>query len=615
MLYVIAILFVTVLYPISLEKHSIYNKTSSAIPKIKQENIDINLVFIGFDSEYIFEDDLESSLPEEIDPFLLFEVDPSFPHSNYEIDYLISYLSEDKVTDLEEYILDNAIFDPLFGHRVNNTALDEYLSSQIYDNIMDFFIPCEGYTIDAGLIENYIYQNIHSEFEETSHYTLYLMNFSSIDSEDHSIEHSYVPSYVDCDSNRSTDLSYAGRDQRNAIGWGGNYRFCYADLSAISENLFHYTLTLGSDLSTAPLYYRYDLDTFTEVYDIETISGKNALTNYVYEWANSYVRNVFLSSTLYTPPVFESFYLPIKVFNNIADRGFSYESMSWAFNSERIHNYLSDAFPWIDWLVEYDLKYLTDYPEIYQHLVDHTFNNGEYNYINVEDVIEILDAYTDEFYPPSSDYAQLPSYVLILYNTYIQHGDMRIGGLAIGPYQIICRLPYLFFEDDDINKPIMGLTNTVLHEVGHNLGINHPHTNVYGYGSMFVDDVESYLHCSDRHSIFSTDTVARFHYDYYFMTAEENLENSNQNAIGRSKVVELLEKSRVAYLDVDYITAVNYAKDAWKFSTKLDNTIRKPAVFWSIITGGIICVIMIPTLIFRKNIYRGAKFLASKFKK
>lgn len=392
-----AILLLTVLYPISLEKFNIYNRASSAIPNIKQENIDINLVLIGFDSDYIFEDDLESSLPVEIDPFLLFEVDPSFPHSNYEINYLISYLSEDKVTDLEEFILDNAIFDPLFGYRVNNTALDEYLSSQSYDNFMDFFIPCEGYTIDAGLVENYIYQNIHSEFEDTSHYTLYLMNFSSIDAEDHSIEHSYVPSYVDCDSNRSTDLSLAGKEERNAVGWGGNYRFCYADLSAISENLFQYTFGLGSDLNTAPLYYRYDLDTFTEVYNIETISGKNALTNYISEWIISYVRNVFLSSTLYTPPVFESFYLPIKVFNNIADRGYPYETMTWAFNSERIHNYLSEAFPWIEWLVEYDLKYLTDYPEIYQHLVDHTFNNGEYNYINVEDVIEILNAYTDEF--------------------------------------------------------------------------------------------------------------------------------------------------------------------------------------------------------------------------
>lgn len=192
---------------------------------------------------------------------------------------------------------------------------------------------------------------------------------------------------------------------------------------------------------------------------------------------------------------------------------------------------------------------------------------------------------------------------------------MRIGGLAVGPYQIICRLPYLFFEDDDINKPIMGLTNTVLHEVGHNLGINHPHTNVYGYGSMFVDDVESYLHCSDKHCIFSTDTVARFHYDYYYMTAKENLGNCEQNTIGYSKTFQLLEKSRIAYLDMDYLTAINYAKDAWKLSNKLDNIIHKPAVFWPVITGGMICVIIIPTLIFRKSILRGTKLLLSKLKK
>ncbi|NHJ49707.1 MAG: hypothetical protein FK733_18090 [Asgard group archaeon] len=610
-----AIMVYAILLPAFLQSCSLFKNSKGIIPNIKNENIDINLVLIGFDSEYILEDFLDSLLPTEIDPFLHSEANMSFPHSNYELNYTISHLPEEDVTALEEYIDDIAEFDSLLGYRVNQTFLDDYLINPVFNDIMDFFIPCSGYTIDAGLTEDYFYNNIHSDFEDTSHYTLYLMNFSFIDSEDHSVEHSFVPSYVDCDSNRSTDISVAGTDQRNTVGWGGNYRFCYADLSALSEYLFQYTFMLGADLTTAPDYYRYDLDTFTDLNDIETMFGKVALTNYIYEWINSYMKTVFLSSALYTPPIYESFYLPIKVFNNIADHGYTYDSMSWAFNSDRIHQHLSDAFPWIDWQVEFELDYLTDYPEINNYLVTHTHNNGQYNFINLEDIIELFDEYNDVFYPPSSEYTQLPSYVLVLNDTYIQDGDYRIGGFAVGPYQIISRLPYLFFEDSDVNKPIMGLTNVILHEVGHNLGIVHPHDNLNGYGSMFVDDVESYLHCSDQYSVFSIDTVARFHFDYYYMTAQENIANIGYNPISISKVLNLLNQSREAYLTMDYISAVNLAKDAWKLSLTLSNLILRPAVFWSVITCGIIVITLIPTLIFRKNIYRGTKLILSKLKK
>ena len=88
--YVIAILVLFLLYPIYLPNSRMFNKTLSVIPNIKQEDIDINLVFIGFNSEYILEDDLENSLPSEIDPFTLYGANMSFPHSNYEINYMIN---------------------------------------------------------------------------------------------------------------------------------------------------------------------------------------------------------------------------------------------------------------------------------------------------------------------------------------------------------------------------------------------------------------------------------------------------------------------------------------------------------------------------------------------
>ena len=606
------------MYPRDIPNNLIFNKTLGLTLNTKEENIEVNLVFIGFNSEYILEENVKGYLPTEIDPFALYEADMSIPHSNYNIDYSISYLAEDKTTALEDCIINISEYTQILGHRVNNSAVDEFIINQQYDDILDLFIPCSGYTIDAAQIEDFININIHSDFEGMAHeipyYTLYLMNFSSIDTEDHSIEHSYVPYYVDCDSNRSTDISLTGTNQRNAIGWGGNYRFCYADLSAISEYLLYYPLLLGIDFTTAPTYYRYDLDSFIEINDIETTSGKEALAIYITDWIDGYVRNVFISSALYTPSIYDSFYLPIKVFNNVATRGYPYETMMWAFSEDKIKDYLSIAFPWIKWRVEYDLDLLTDYTEIYNHLVAHTQNNGVYNYINLQDVVDILDEYNEEFYPSSDDYSQLPSYVLIFYNTYIQHGDIRIGGVAIGRYQIIARLPYLFFEDSDIDKPIMGLTNTLLHELGHNLGLDHPHNDFYGYGSMFIDDVMSYIHCSDQFSTFSSDTIARFHYDYYYMSAEENLNNLDleYTSVGIPKILKLLEKSRDAYLEMNYITAVGYAMKAWEISTKLDNIIRKPAVFWSVISAGIIGVLVVPIVVFRKTIVSKTKSILGK---
>ena len=96
------------------------------------------------------------------------------------------------------------------------------------------------------------------------------------------------------------------------------------------------------------------------------------------------------------------------------------------------------------------------------------------------------------------------------------------------------------------------------------------------------------------------------------MSTEENLENIDYDPVGKTKVLKLLDQSLIAYLDMNYKTAVSYAMNAWKLSNKLDGIIRKPAVFWSVTTTGIISVLLIPTVIFRKNIFSKINILLRK---
>ncbi|MHA2358595.1 MAG: hypothetical protein ACXABK_07505 [Candidatus Heimdallarchaeaceae archaeon] len=130
------------------------------LQQIKEENIDVNLVFVGFDSAYTNEQTLEEHLPEVVDPF--FHLNDTIPHSTYNVKYSFSSFSQEEENNFNDYIDSIKRSNSYVESRINITSVDNYIQTQTYENIDDFFIPTGGYEIDAQPVKEYLENDFFS---------------------------------------------------------------------------------------------------------------------------------------------------------------------------------------------------------------------------------------------------------------------------------------------------------------------------------------------------------------------------------------------------------------------------------------------------------------------
>ncbi|NHK31928.1 MAG: hypothetical protein FK730_11290 [Asgard group archaeon] len=549
--------------------------------EVKEETFNVNLVFVEFNSEYTSKEILEEHLPEVIDPFV--HINDTIPHSTYNVNYTFSSFSLEEENNFADYIDSIKTPSSYVESRINITSVDNYIQTQTYEDINDFFIPTSGYEIDAQSVKEYLEDDFSSNYQNDLGYTLYLLNLSSLDSSDHSIEHSYTFTLGDADATNIVQDHYSESYIRRTMGWGGDHRFSYIDLSAISSAVLYINLLFEEDLSTLPFYAFYDIDTFTQTLNLSSSEGKEDLVTYISQWIHTYLKDIYFSPPYHTFPVNEVFELPLIIFSNISDIGYSFDDISWIISSERINSYLQDGFPWIDWQISVEFFELSDFPEIYNHLNENILHNEEGPYVALDEVIEILEEKKYEFFEQDSENVILPSFIFITNNVNFRLDNINIGGFAMGDYQILIRPLSYIFIDGDPEQPRIGLTHTIVHEIGHNLGLND-----HGNGSQFFEDIMSYSYTSHNFSSFSKDTIARYHFDYYYLNAKANLQNhENQSIIGINKITDLLEEGYEDYLVMEYDSAIEKVREAWEISNQLDNPLRKPTILSVVIISGI----------------------------
>lgn len=590
----------------------------------KNEFFDINIVFIGFNSDLILNGNIKSKLPDYLEPFS--GVDSSFPHSRYSLNYSFSHLSELQTQTLEEYLLEIAINRTISSLRTNITSMEQLLTTGLIENPMDLFIPYGGLTFDADLVEEYIFQNIYEPYLTNPGYTLYLMNFSQFDSADHKIEHTYTLQRTEYDSNITMSLNqlspvFEAEDYTTTAGWGGKHRFCYIDVSANPDVLQLIPIIYGGSgdytNTWSEYYYRQDLDSFVASQDMTSITGKTALSAYLAQWISPYINTLFLplqllyeAGQIRAPSVAETIYIPIKVFNNVSKYGYTTEKISWFLSPHRIQTQLEEAFPWISWKVDIEYIEFEDETILKDYFLQNVKYDGEKSYLDADEgLIELLYAERVNYFDLSAAELVIPSYVFLADDVYLHYRSTQVGGLGGIGFQVMSRTPFDLFESGDATKPRKGLSTVTIHEIGHSLGLNHPHNDYDGWSSGYIEDTMSYIaldYCVPKFSTFLSDATARLYYDYYYISAAENVQNiDNANIIGKDKATQLLNESYTSYLEMDYISAIETVREAWKISNKLSNPLRRPVVLISIIVCGvsltIVLVIYSKTNLFTKR--------------
>jgi len=483
----------------------------------RNEYLTLKLEFIGFNQELVNEVAIQEQL---LDYFNFLH---SIPYSTINFNFEFNFVESSEKDLLESYILSKAENGTGTGYKINVTQLSQDL---ITGERNDIFLPIDGMSIDAELVEEYINQNLFSE-PTIPGYTLYLMNFTSFDKYDHSLEHWYDHRASSSDSNETITWwysGYGGLEKRAAMGWGGKYRFCYLDLSARTW-FFDYITTAWSSLGLGnPEYYDYpDLDSLAQTYDLRTPIGEEKLTNYIADWINSYIGNVF-SGRLTSPPLGMSYSLQVKVFNNLTINGYSYDELKWCISKTRMEQQLESNFPWINWKINVEWVELTEYPNLFSYIQNNIKENIDGKYIEISEGLFNLLQFDLMFHFDLNDADEvLPCYFFLTNDISFKWQGVSFAGLGGMGWEILLGTQNSLFESGNVSEPRRGMSGVMIHELGHSLGLPHPHYDAYGWGSAFIAEVMSYFAMSEGFSTFYQDAIGRAHADGHYYSAQTEL--------------------------------------------------------------------------------------------
>ena len=502
------------------ESNDYYN---DLLAEAKNENLKLKLEFIGFNPDLVNEVGIESEL------YNHFKHSTSIPQADLNFNFEFNFANESIREDLEDHLILYGVNASGVGYELNVTLLYEDLAS---GNRSDIFMPRDGLSIDADLVNEYFYQNLYQEpAADEPGYTLYLMNYSNFDSPDHKNEHWYDTYGESIDANETVTWWYSGYrnlPKRAAMGWGGKYRFAYIDLSSRSWYLDYVINAWGAFNLGYPSYYDYpDLDNLTQTHDVTTPTGNAILTEYLADWINSYIGNVF-SGPCYDPPLGKSISLQVKVLNNLTDNGYPEEDLFWCISKHRILNQLDNDFPWIDWRIEIERVELTDEPNLFDYIQTNTHEDIDGKYIEVSSgLFTILQNELSSHFEMSAADEVLPCYFFLTDNVAFRWYGTSFAGLGGMGWEILKASQYSLFEDGNVSKPMRGMSAVMIHELGHSLGLPHPHSS-YGWGSSFVEDVMSYFSTTEKFSTFYKDAVGRAHADAHFLYGIDEFANAYQ---------------------------------------------------------------------------------------
>ena len=533
------------------------------------DELNLNIEFLGFNQDYINETYISNTIDLE------FDHTPSIPSAELEFNLNFNYRSEANRSALEEYIITEA--------SVNGTGTGYELDIELLQNDLmtgvrsDVFVPRDGMSIDARLVEEYLYLNFFEDAQGSEPgYTLFLMNYSNLDSLDHSLEHWYDVEGLGMDSNETFDFWFSGYGnltKRAATGWGGEYRFCYLDLSARSWYLDFVKTAWSSFGIGSQYYYTYpDLDNLTQTFDIDTSAGYDMMNVYISQWINSYMGNVFCGPISYNPPLGISYSLQVLVLNNLTDNGYPEEDLKWCISAERIKNQLEIDMSWIDWDVEIEWVALTDHPDLFEYIQDniHEDINGRYIDImsgNPMPFFNMLQGQLNDNFEMHAAEVVLPCYFFLTDDISFKYYGTSFAGLGGMGWEILLGTQYSLFDNGTIGEHRRGYSRVMIHELGHSLGLPHPHDGLYGWGSSYIADVMSYFSLDDGFSTFYIDGVARTHANYQFYVAQNEYNDALDlyahlgmpSHVEHSLEVidELLDSVPIFYAQMDYRGAAN----------------------------------------------------------
>ena len=483
---------------------------------------------------------------------------------------------------------------------------------------------------DADSVENWLWNHLSDIGGSTNGWTLvisYMPELPSLTFTDyhdfkntngetflHSKPHYYGISRVD------SDLGYKLRYRDFMSAWGGHHRMWFIDLSAGP--------VFNSQYEDLPL----QVELGDNRIDLSSAFGKTWLTEYVSDYVAQATYNFIAPNFVYQPEYAPNYQIDVFLFDARNAAAKAQVPIDRTINKTMIEVAFEDLVPYSTVTVNLSFEEVTsDLGQLIQSNYKYTdswtegaiFGTPErYGVVDVRPIFKYIGDHITSYEPnpfrtettvtiPAFAFAfDSETYFTYTYKWVIGKTDMETGallGIALPHAAFISFNQWEFTRGDQITPPQPrkgeGFTETIIHEVGHEFGLMHPHQ--YGDIGDFIYSAMGYFTNDYVFGQIDKDALRRAHVDQIYM-ATEKLLNAIPRGVDTSDIRNELTATDVAYNNMDYADAIPRILQAYQLAKQASGRIGQTEsttteIVLAAIVVGVVAVFVVAFLVMRRK--------------
>jgi hypothetical protein len=609
-------------------------QTSPATVATRTASLGIKVVLLGFDKNLVDKNYLAWNLPQT--RYQLFQI----PGVSTGTDYSLSY----------EYVFPPESFTNEFAQFLNSIGKQEprqnvvwnmsysMIKTAYYWNYTHFAVQASNTYYSADDVETWLvqHQSDYGGFPKSG-YVLILADLSTrlpsttpqqlnlaLERNDIVLTpHFYNKTYEDSDLGIKLNRRYM-------TAWGGHARIFFADLSAGPEQT----------AEQLPIQLAYAVDSV----DLSTTYGKTWFNQFLSDYIGGAVYNLFTPDFVYPINYASQYKIKVVVIDNRTDG--RDPPITSTFNQETAVREWQTLVPWADVTAETKYVSISDYPGLEKVVVE-ARSTAKYG---VEPESPLVDArpvwywlseqgqgHIKDFMNVTRDMNEfdIPVFAFAFSGQY-QFGftfkeavadefDRTIWGVALYDLVLISHSTIDFRRGDssrsDPPQPGkgFGFTNTVIHEVGHMLGLMHPFATLSDPTENFVASVMAYYPYEQGFSIFDQDALGRGQADQLLRVTSQLLADTpflliNQPDLSAAR--SRINDAERAYSIMNYTEAIRDGFDALSSAFRaymIGGGFIPASAFRALqVVGGFVLGLVVAYFVFRRKRRSSAANLAAQ---
>ncbi len=534
-----------------------------------ERNWTSHIIVVNYDEALIDEAELLIGMPTERN----YATDTVMITHN--IEYEFFYADEEYASDLSQVAMDNSVNGSDLGTYLNETNL---LYQKTHpDEPQRIFYPRAGRVIDGYAVEDWLQENPYVA-PPSFGYTLYMVNFSSLDTSDHSLEHWYDYHPVDPDTGEEQDWFRLEWD--NALNpnvtidysnFGGRYNTFVVDPTAHQWYLKWCRIWWSEYTGTEYEFWTQDLEDKIATLNLDLPSDIQALNIYLRECIWDPINLLFFPYQHQPASYVETGLLKSLVICMDVANGTSIDSLEWVTDAEMQKAHLEELYPFISWDVQVDFLDIDEYP-----MWNSTFWSNatlEPDGTTVADGFGMFDNIYDTMRP---QYIDVDSSNIEVFGVVFIKKQMEMHalgrtytGLGGRGQTVIWKSWERYYRPDEVT-PKDGISAVQLHETMHAIGFHHTwqtdhYSSDFSFGPMGYFAFHNGTASFDKNWIQGTyldQMEAILWDDFTTKQADLGIDERPETYMAEQKVYELFEVARYLYYDMDWVAAYDALSEA-----------------------------------------------------